>query len=82
MTKVFEWKPTENDTMLVEYCFSSIDDCLKIVEMNLNGKFHRPTWMSPKGRTNLMTALENDYHSKTGVTLSSIQMRDAVLNIN
>ncbi len=82
MTKVFEWKPTAEDTMTVEYCFSSVDDCLKIVDMNLNGKYHRPTWMSPKGRTNLMTALENDYHSKTGVTLSSIQVREAILNIN
>ena len=82
MTKVFEWKPTPDDTMIVEYCFSTVDDCLKIVEMNLNGKFHRATWMSPKGRTNLMWALENDYHSKTGVTLSSIQVREGVLNIN
>ena len=45
MTKVFEWKPTENDTMLVEYCFSSIDDCLKIVDIrckshnNEDGKY-------------------------------------------
>tara|TARA_R100001082_G_C4322522_1_gene141803 strand:- start:313 stop:561 length:249 start_codon:yes stop_codon:yes gene_type:complete len=82
MTEVYEWKPTENDTMTVEYCFSSVDDCLKVVSMSLNGNYHRPTWMSPKGRTNLMTALENDYHSKTGYTMSSIQMRDAVLNMN
>ena len=79
MTKVFEWKPTENDTMVVEYCFSVVDDCLKIVEMKFNGKFHRATWMSPKGRTNLMTALENDYHTKTGVTISVAQ---SVMNIN
>ena len=76
MTKVFEWKPTENDTMTVEYCFSYVDDCLKIVEMNLNGEFHRANWMSPKGRENLMLELENHYHSLTGVTLSR---RDAML---
>ena len=82
MTEVFEWKPTENDTMTVEYCFSTVDNCLKIVEMNLNGKFHRATWMSPKGRTRLISALKNDYHYKTGTTFTSMQMRDAVSNIN
>ena len=83
MSFLYKWVLSDDrGTMLVEYCFSSVDDCIKVVEMNLNGKFHRITWMSPEGRSELMTLLENHYHSITGVTLSSIQMRDAMIFSN
>ena len=71
MSYLYKWNLSNNrGVMLVEYCFSSVDNCIKVVEMNLNGKFHRITWMSPEGRSELMTLLENHYHSKTGVSLS------------
>ena len=47
--------------MLVEYCWSNVENCIKVVEMKLNGKFHRITWMSPEGREQLINLLEEDY---------------------
>ena len=46
--------------LVVEYCFSSIDNCIKVVEMTADGKFHRLNWMSDAGRDKLMTALDKD----------------------
>ena len=47
--------------LVVEYCFSSIDNCIKVVEMTADGKFHRINWMSENGRNNLMSQLMKDY---------------------
>ena len=47
--------------LVVEYCFSSIDNCIKVVEMFVDGKFHRINWMSKKGRSKLMSELMKDY---------------------
>ena len=30
--------------------------------MSVNGKFHRETWMSPKGRAEMMDLLAEDYN--------------------
>ncbi len=48
--------------LVVEYCFSSIDNCIKVVEMSVDGKFHRVNWMSNEGRDSLMSELKSDYN--------------------
>jgi len=59
MTYIYEtiWR---EDNIVVEYCYSSLDNCIKIVEMTVNGKFHRTNWMGPNGRDKLMGELEAD----------------------
>ena len=47
--------------LVVEYCFSSIDNCIKVVELTVDGKFHRTNWMGPNGRDKLMGELMSDY---------------------
>ncbi len=59
MTYVFEYV-VGSDNVKVEYCFSSISDSIKVVDMWVNGKFHRTNWMSPEGNKSLMTRLEDD----------------------
>ena len=59
MTYVYEYV-VGNDNVKVEYCFSSVSDSIKVVEMWVNGKFHRTTWMSPNGNKMLMDRLEKD----------------------
>ena len=59
MTYVYEYV-VGNDNVKVEYCYSSISDSIKVVEMWVNGKFHRTNWMSPEGNKALMARLEND----------------------
>ena len=48
MTYVYEYN-VGNDNVKVEYCFSSVTDAIKVVDMWVNGKFHRTNWMSPEG---------------------------------
>jgi hypothetical protein len=60
MTYVYEYV-VGNDNVKVEYCFSSLSNAIKVVEMWVNGKFHRTNWMSPEGNKRLMTRLENHY---------------------
>ena len=67
MSYVYDWK-TSGGLMIVEYCFSTLDKVLKVVEMNYNGKFHRINWMGPEGREELMELLTTDYNNKVGVT--------------
>ena len=59
MTYVYEYV-VGNDNVKVEYCFSSVSDSIKVVEMWVNGKFHRVNWMSPEGNKALMDRLEKD----------------------
>ena len=59
MTYVYEYV-VGNDNVKVEYCHSSVSDSIKVVEMWVNGKFHRVNWMSPEGNKALMARLEND----------------------
>jgi len=68
MSFIYDWKVKNGDKVLVEYCFSCVDKCLKVVEMTVNGKFHRLNWMSPEGRENLMELITIDYNSKVGVS--------------
>ena len=66
MTYVYEYV-VGNDNVKVEYCHSSVSDSIKVVEMWVNGKFHRVTWMSPEGNKALMARLEADYKSRVDV---------------
>ena len=60
----------EGNKLIVEYCFSSVSDGIKIVEMWRVGEdefgevgthFHRFNWMSKEGQASLMEDLERDY---------------------
>ena len=59
----------EGNKLIVEYVFSSVSDCIKIVEMTRIGaneygeigeNFHRFNWMSESAQKELMVDLEND----------------------
>jgi len=45
----------------VEYCYSSLHNKIKVVEMTADGKFHRINWMSENGRNHLMSELMKHY---------------------
>ena len=62
MSYVYQWKVSNGDEVFVEYCWSSMDKCIKVVEMKVNGKYHRINWMSKEGREELMGLLEEDYN--------------------
>ena len=66
MTYVYEYV-VGNDNVKVEYCHSTITDSIKVVDMWVNGKFHRTNWMSPEGNKALMARLEADYKSRVDV---------------
>ena len=48
--------------LVIEYCYSSLDNKIKVVEMTADGKFHRINWMSERGRNHLMSQLIDDYN--------------------
>ena len=60
MTYVYETK-MGGKHLVVEYCFSSVSDSIKIVDMTADGKFHRFNWMNEVGQKKLMDNLEKDY---------------------
>ena len=67
MSFEYNWKVSNGDKVVVEYCFSVLDRCIKVVEMSVNGKFHRTTWMSEAGRSELMELLTEDYQNQVGI---------------
>ena len=67
MSFVYNWNVSNGDKVVVEYCFSVLDKCIKVVEMSVNGKFHRTTWMSEAGRSELMELLTEDYKNQVGI---------------
>jgi hypothetical protein len=67
MSFVYDWKVKNGDDVKVEYCWSSVDNCTKVVEMSVNGKFHRETWMSPEGREKMHKLLTDDYMNMNGI---------------
>ena len=76
MTYVYEYV-VGNDNVKVEYVHSSITDAIKVVDMWVNGKFHRTNWMSPEGKASLMDRLENDMTDRmcgTGEYISEIDL--------
>ena len=60
MTYVYE-TVMGGKNLVVEYCFSSIDNKIKVVEMTADGKFHRFNWMSNEVGKKLMSQLMKDY---------------------
>ena len=64
MTYVFE-KDTTNGMMVVEYIMSSVTNTLKVVDMTINGKYHRTSYMSPEGVSWLMELLNKDYSERS-----------------
>jgi hypothetical protein len=81
MTYVYETKISGKD-VVVEYTLSSVTHLLKVVDMTVDGKYHRLNWMSKEGQSNLMDMIERDYldnHSEwLGVTNSGVIRRKAV----
>ena len=71
MTYVYEYV-VGNDNVKVEYCHSSITDSIKVVDMWVNGKFHRVTWMSPEGNKALMARLEKDMEDRMCGTIDDM----------
>ena len=71
MTYVYEYV-VGNDNVKVEYCHSSITDSIKVVDMWVNGKFHRTNWMSPEGNKALMARLENDMTNRMCGTIDDM----------
>ena len=67
MSFVYNWNVSNGDKVVVEYCFSSVDKCIKVVEMSVNGKYHRTSWMSDNGRSELMELLTKDYQNQVGI---------------
>ena len=61
MTYVYE-TVMGGKNLVVEYCYSSMDNCIKVVEMTVDGKFHRVNWMSNEGKDSLMSELTSDYN--------------------
>ena len=74
MSFLYKWNVSNGDDVQVEYCWSSVDYCIKIVEMRVNGKFHRETWMSQKGRDELNKLLLDDYMSKKKYDISCYKL--------
>ena len=67
MSFVYNWIVSNGDKVVVEYCWSSVDKCIKVVEMSVNGKYHRESWMSTEGKAKLHTLLTTDYNEKMGL---------------
>ena len=60
MTYIYKtvWSGSE---IVAEYCYSSLHNKIKVVELTVDGKFHRMKWMGPNGRDKLMGELMSDY---------------------
>ena len=60
MTYIYKtvWSGSE---IIAEYCYSSLHNKIKVVELTVDGKFHRTNWMGPNGRYKLMGELMSDY---------------------
>ena len=71
MTYVYEYD-SQGDAVRVEYCFSSVTDEIKVVDMWVNNKFHRVNWMSHEGRDKLMARLEADMEDRMCGTIDDM----------
>ena len=62
MTYIYKtvWSGSE---IVAEYCYSSLHNKIMVVELPVDGKFHRVNWMSDNGRNSLMSQLMKDYDS-------------------
>jgi len=60
MTYIYKtiWSGSE---IVAEYCYSSLHNKIKVVELTVDGKFHRTNWMGPNGKDKLMKELMSNY---------------------
>ena len=66
----------EGNKLIVEYVHSSVSDSIKVVEMWVNGKFHRVNWMSPEGNKMLMARLDADMTNRMCGTRADAGLND------
>jgi hypothetical protein len=59
MTYVYE-TILSGKVVVVEYTHSSVTDAIVVVDMTVDGEFHRLNWMNDYGRESLLAELEND----------------------
>ena len=60
--RIYNGGVTDSPTIVkVEYVLSSLTNLIKVVDMWIDGKFHRLNWMSKEGQADLMDELEKDY---------------------
>tara|TARA_R100001443_G_scaffold23248_1_gene35462 strand:+ start:327 stop:611 length:285 start_codon:yes stop_codon:yes gene_type:complete len=59
----------EGNKLVIEYVYSSVDECIKVVQMWRHGanefgeigvNDHQMTWMSPESRQSLLDELDKD----------------------
>ena len=65
MTFILETETSTGSTMVVEYVMSSVTNTLKVLDMTIDGKYHRTSWMSPEGVSWLMGLLGKDYSERS-----------------
>jgi len=70
-TRLYYWTTKASGVMTVEYTLSNVTNKLVVVDMSIEGKYHRWNWMSYEGRTTLMALLEEDFEQFYGVTLTN-----------
>ena len=70
-TRVYNWTTKASGVMEVEYTFSIVTNSLVVVNMSIEGKYHRWNWMSYEGRAELMALLEKDFELGYGRQLGN-----------
>ena len=76
-TRVYNWTTKASGVMEVEYTFSIVTNSLVVVNMSIEGKYHRWNWMSYEGRAELMALLEKDFELGYGRQLGNKYDADA-----
>ena len=72
MTFVLKTESSSGSDMVIEYIMSSVTNELKVVDMTVDGKYHRTSWMSPEGVSWLMELLMDDYSDKVSEDVFNI----------
>ena len=72
MTFVLKTKSSSGSDMVIEYTMSSVTNELKVIDMTVDGKYHRTSWMSPEGVSWLMELLMDDYSDKVSEDVFNI----------
>ena len=72
MTFVLKTESSSGSDMVVEYVMSSVTNELKVIDMTVDGKYHRTSWMSPEGVSWLMDLLVDDYSEKVSEDVFNI----------
>lgn len=62
--------------LVVEYCWSSVDNCVKVVEMTAAGKYHRLNWMSKEAQVALLETLAAHYKVQLNAEEQSMYLWD------